>query len=208
MREARDLGVLFSADLSFNTHIQSIVSSAYRTLGFILRWGRFFKNITTLKLLYCTLVRPKLEYCSIVWSPYFKCHQLLIERVQHKSLRMAAYRLGNPMSITCHDYCSILDRLKLLSLEGRRLTFDLTFIFKLLNHTIDCPDLLERICFNIPTRELKQYSIFHIGYHRTLYNANSCVNRLIISASNFSDRVDFFGGSVSTFKQKLFRLLL
>ena len=65
---AKYRGVHLSKDLSWNTHVNNITSTAYKTLGFVKR------NVNTTKqsvreLAYKTLVRPQLEYASSVWSP-------------------------------------------------------------------------------------------------------------------------------------------
>lgn len=44
----RDLGVTFRSDLSFESHIQLIGNRTFKTLGFILRSSKYFKNINTL----------------------------------------------------------------------------------------------------------------------------------------------------------------
>lgn len=42
------------SDLSFDPHSQTITAVAYKRLCFILRYGKYFKNVNTLKLLHCT----------------------------------------------------------------------------------------------------------------------------------------------------------
>jgi len=64
-----DLGVLLGPKLKFDSHITSTVNEAMCVLGFIKRWSREFYDPFTTKLL-LTSLRPYLEYCSIVWSPY------------------------------------------------------------------------------------------------------------------------------------------
>jgi hypothetical protein len=46
-------------------------NSSFKSLGFVLRNGREFSDVDTLKLLYFTYVRSRLEYASIVWSPMY-----------------------------------------------------------------------------------------------------------------------------------------
>ena len=60
----KDLGLLTSSDLSWNSHIDSIIARAnsYSVLGLMKRTRKDFKDITTLRTLYCSLVRPILEY--------------------------------------------------------------------------------------------------------------------------------------------------
>ncbi|XP_026467735.1 uncharacterized protein LOC113390822 [Ctenocephalides felis] len=66
----KDLGVIFDTKLNFSQNINKISLQALRTLSFIIRSGRDFHSIDTLCILYSTLVRPFLEYNSIVWAPH------------------------------------------------------------------------------------------------------------------------------------------
>ena len=76
---AKYLGVDISSSLSWNSHINRIVSSANRTLNFVRR------NIKTKipkvrETAYNSLVRPQLEYASAVWDPNHKKRISQIER--------------------------------------------------------------------------------------------------------------------------------
>ena len=68
---AKYLGVTISKYLSWNTHINNITSTAYKTLGFVKR-NVFTKNKDIKTMAYNSLVRPQVEYASAVWSPYTK----------------------------------------------------------------------------------------------------------------------------------------
>jgi hypothetical protein len=57
----RDLGVIFDSKLSFSEHIRTIARTAFRALGSVLRTGKEFSDIATLKLLYITYVRSRLK---------------------------------------------------------------------------------------------------------------------------------------------------
>ena len=67
----RDLGVIFGQKLTFAAHMNAIVLEVNRTYGFIVRNCREFINPDTIKLLYFTFVRSKLEYASSVWAPHY-----------------------------------------------------------------------------------------------------------------------------------------
>lgn len=78
-----DLGIIVSSDLTWKKHIESTCASSNKKLGLIKRvCGWAISDIDTRKLLYCTLVRPKLEYASNVWSPSTVKHRRLVENVQ------------------------------------------------------------------------------------------------------------------------------
>ena len=72
---------------------------------------------------YKVYVRPILEYCSPVWSPYLLHEVDEIERVQ----RYFTCRLQGLKSFSYTDRLFLLD---LESLESRRLKADLTMYFK------------------------------------------------------------------------------
>ena len=79
------LGVIVSKDLSWANHIEDICTKANKTLGLIKRvCARDVVDANTRKLLYCAVVRPKLEYASCVWSPYSAKQRKLIENVQRR----------------------------------------------------------------------------------------------------------------------------
>lgn len=65
-----DLGVIFDLKLSGNDHVMRKVAGAFKTLGFILRIGRDFGDVATLKLLYVTLVRSRLESFGLIFMMF------------------------------------------------------------------------------------------------------------------------------------------
>lgn len=79
----KDLGVIFDTKLTFVNHIDVITASAHATIGFI---KRTFKNkftVKSAKILYCALVRSKLEYASVVFGiPHHRVNSNRIESIQ------------------------------------------------------------------------------------------------------------------------------
>ena len=70
--EFKDLGLLVSYNLSWNSHINCIVSNPIRMLGLISHTCKGLFDIPALKTLYCSLVGSQLEYSSVVWLPHTK----------------------------------------------------------------------------------------------------------------------------------------
>ena len=62
----KDLGVIFDPVLNFRSHIETIVLKARCTLGFIKRWSKEFRDPYITKTLLTSLVRPILEYESVI----------------------------------------------------------------------------------------------------------------------------------------------
>ena len=58
----KDLGLLTASNLSWNQHVDKITAKANRVLGLVKRTCRDLKDIDIMNTLYCSLVRPLLEY--------------------------------------------------------------------------------------------------------------------------------------------------
>lgn len=163
--EVNDLGVLFSADMSFSKHIDSIVVKAFKLLGFVTRFSRPF-SINTYRFLYCTLVRSSLEYASVVWSPYCQCDIDRIEMIQKKFLMICHFRNGG-----CrldYSYTSMSRQLSLAPLKTRRHNLDMCFLYKLVNGLVSCSSLSEQLIVH-PGSRTRQRVFFRLGFHATNY---------------------------------------
>ena len=111
---AKYLGVTISKDLSWNTHINNITSTANKTLGFVKR-NVVTKNKDIKTMAYNSLVRPQVEYASVVWSPYTKDNINKIEKVQRRAARWVTNDYSSYSSVT-----DMLSNLGWRSLENRR----------------------------------------------------------------------------------------
>ena len=129
VKEFKDLGVITNHHLSWNPHIDHVVSKANRMLGLIKRTCKGLDDPKTLRTLYCSLVRSNLEYCSVVWSPYTKRNIDKLERVQRRATRFILK--------SDDSYDIRLKKLNLMSLEKRRSLADVTFLYKILNGNFD-----------------------------------------------------------------------
>ena len=122
----KDLGITVSNDLQWSRHIEEISSKANQKLGLIKRiCGRNLTDTSTRKLLYLSLVRPRLEYASNVWSPHTAKHRRCIENVQR---RASKFILNYPPKDI--SYSERLSTLNILPLEFRREISDLLLLFK------------------------------------------------------------------------------
>ena len=74
--------------------------------------------------LYKSLVRPHLEQCVSVWSPHYQKDKELLERVQHRFIRMTEDFSSLP-------YGQRLLRLGLQTFEERRNRGDLIEVFRM-----------------------------------------------------------------------------
>lgn len=198
VNEIRDLGILFDSHLNFNSHISMITSKAFRNLGFLIRNSNSFK-VSTVKILYCSLVRSVLEYLSPIWSPHYTLHVHSIERIQRKFLRYINYKLG----ILAENFDSnfILTTLNVSTLESRRTVGDCVALFKILNNKIDCPDLLEKINFRVPAANTRNNALFQTRYVPTNYLYYSPLSRLHRSGNSLiKNNIDIFNTKIEKIK--------
>jgi hypothetical protein len=197
----KDLGVTFDAQFTFNEHVDIIVASSVKTLGFIFRSCKRFRSESCLRALYFTLVRSKLEYCSIVWSPIYRRGVDALESVQRKFAKYLLFKViaefpprGTPNSV-------LYDMANLRSLNMRRNDSFLIFLYKIIHGIINSPFLLSQIYFNVPRANLRSGRFFYVPravtniLHRSpLYTACTLFN------SNCSE-CDVFVISLGQFKR-------
>ncbi|KAL8561583.1 hypothetical protein ACOMHN_024819 [Nucella lapillus] len=122
----RYLGILFSNDLKWSTHIASTTKKASSTLGFLRRNLHFFPQHCK-KNAYLALIRPLLEYGCITWSPYLQQDINRLEKIQRLSARFITndYSTRSPGAIT-----NMLSTLELPTLQQRRRDLRLAFFYK------------------------------------------------------------------------------
>ena len=139
-----DVGVTFDAELEFRTHIKSMISKANSRVGIIKR--SFSKlNKKSFKILYKSLVRPILEYCSVIWFPLNDTDANEIEKVQRRATKLVP-QLRND------DYPERLRKLDLTTLQYRRERTDVLQVFRII-HQFD----------KIPFETFFKYSTADVG---------------------------------------------
>ena len=127
--EEKDLGVLVDNELNYEKHIRGIVNKANRMLGMI-KIGFACLDKEIFLNLYPVLVRPLLEYCVQVWSPYKQKYIDLIERVQQRATKMVP-------GLRRMSYDDRLKELKLTRLVERRFRGDMIEAYKILTYKED-----------------------------------------------------------------------
>lgn len=151
------------------------------------------------------LVRTNLEYASIVWSPYYQAYIDIIERVQNKFLRAAAFKMG--IHFQNYHKADTLQRINLITLEQRRKFLDVCFMFKVLGNLFDCSGLLSRIGLNVPNRQLRNYNLFHLNFHKTNYGCNTTIDRTLRILNEMNRTMDVFNLSLEAFKRESIRYI-
>ena len=108
----KDLGITANSNLLFREHIDNIVTSSKIMSGILLRTFSTRQEAPMMRM-FNSYIKSKLEYCSIVWSPWHQNEINKLERIQ-KNFTSKIHGLDQL------DYHERLKKLKLYSLERRR----------------------------------------------------------------------------------------
>ncbi|XP_075163333.1 uncharacterized protein LOC142235966 [Haematobia irritans] len=150
---------------------------AYALLALIRRHSTEFQDPYVRKTLYTALVRTKLEYAQIVWSPSCSTHINRIERLQKKFVKFCLSSLNFTEPIPLYEHrCKLIH---LPTLKDRRLLQCILFLYKVICGTLDCPYILSKIGFHVPSRRLRNFEVFHVPCHRTSYAMNKPITRFL-----------------------------
>ena len=175
----KDLGVSVSCDLQWGWHIAEILSKSNKIVSLIMRVCRDMNDTQKRKVLYCTLIRPRLEYCCSLWSSHTAKDRALIEHVRRRATK---FMLNYP-----HDCCYVdrLTSLKLLPLEYRREIHDLTLLFKLKSDLMNTDNGTDYTKFFTPatrhynTRNSDTNNFDVVASHRQTYIRSSFFPRSV-----------------------------
>lgn len=184
----KDLGVMLDTKLSFSLHIDYICARAFSMLGFLKRNSKGFKDLGTLKILYFSLVRSLVEYCSIVWTPNYQSHSDRLERVQRSFSRFALFKSGFKNRPSYTTRCLLLG-IDLLS--NRRKIACSIFVLDLLMGKVNCPELLCDMGIFVPSRPLRSHEFLSIPFHRSNYGRNEPLTNCMANFNAVFDVLDF-----------------
>ena len=197
----KDLGVNIDPLLDFNQHITQICNKGRQLAGMLLR------NLTCrcteiLIPLFKALIRPHLEYGNAVWCPYKKKDIKRVEQIQRDFTK----RIDGMSNL---DYSERLRKLKLPSLEYRRLRGDLIETFKI-THDIYDPTTTKSLLTlsNITNTRSHPYKLTK-NFVNTLKYQKFFTNRIITNWNNLpldivtSDNVNSFKNKIDIHFQNL-----
>lgn len=202
VNDTTDLGIKFDVKLSFSHHMEDIVSKSYRNLGFILRNCRQFQSKRTLLILFNSFVRSKLEYCSIVWNPYYVKYIQAVENIQKKFIKHCEFILTGHFPSN-NEYLSNLKRNNMLSLANRRVLSSVIYLYKIINSKITDEWLLSSIKFCVPRLSTRTNRTFTFVTPRQNYLFNSPVYTMCTNFNLHQNCCDIFDDSLSRFRTSI-----
>ena len=150
-------------------------AKANKLLGLVKRNCCDIYDNATRQLLYCSLVRPHLEYASNVWSPYMAKYKELIQNIQRRATK---FILNYPSPDV--NYKQRLMKLNLLPLEFRREINDLILLYKIRSETISfSSNLLIQSTSRYSTRNFDSTNYRPISHHTQDYYRQSYFPRTV-----------------------------
>ena len=119
----KDLGVFISSDLKWAKQVKYAAGKSNSMLSLLNNTFKY-KDKALMKTLYCTYVRPNLEFAIQAWNPYYNKDINELEKVQRRATKLIP-------ELRHLDYQQRLKALDLTTLEVRRLRGDLIQQFKI-----------------------------------------------------------------------------
>ena len=125
----KHLGITFNSTLSWNDHIDNIVSKANRKI-FVMAKLKNLLDRKTLLTMYTSFIRPSLEYGSIIWQNCTQGESNKLESIQTRAGKMITGGISRTKTALLYN------ELNIEPLETRRDRQLLLFFYKLMNDTL------------------------------------------------------------------------
>ena len=121
------LGLTISNTMQWSHHITNISNKASKVLNFLRR--NLYKCSNEVKAAsYLAIVRPLMEYASVVWDPHLNVYISMLEKIQRRAARWVKGCYDRYSSVT-----TMLASLKWPTLAQRRKIARLKLFYKIIN---------------------------------------------------------------------------
>ena len=121
---------MLNKTLSWSSHISNIAKKASNTLNFI-KHNLSDCSREVKAQAYLTMVRPQMEFASVVWDPYYNVDVDKLEKIQRRAARWVISDYNRTSSVT-----QILNQLSWPTLRTRRKISRLQLLHKILHQDI------------------------------------------------------------------------
>ncbi len=162
------LGVELSQDMSWKEHTNRVKTKTTRVLNLVRRNFTRGTTVNTRDIIYKSLVRPHMEYCSNVWDPYNKKEIDQLEAVQNKAARFVLQRHSRTESVT-----AMKQQLEWQSLQERRFVNRQKVLYKTIHdqHALKMPSHVSRPALTLRHHHAYTYNVIrsNINAYRLSY---------------------------------------
>ena len=115
--------MIITDKLNFGKHINKITGETYNLIRNIKLAFTYIDEEMTKKLI-ASMIRPRLEYAALVWSPHLKKEIRKVERIQRAATKL-------PETLSNNTYEERLEKLGLMTSETRRERGDLIALYRM-----------------------------------------------------------------------------
>jgi hypothetical protein len=199
----KDLGVTFDEKLNFNEHINLITNSSMKMLGFIIRSTLCLRSSEVLVRLYIAYIRSKLEYCVLIWSPFYNYQRMRIEKVQRKAAKYIFSTVYGHFPARGYSHTVLLNICGLDLLEYRRSINFTKILLNILRGKADCSELLSYLRLYVPTYNSRHHNLFLSPKAKTNIMLNSPIVKLQAVGNKINATSDLF---IDSYSDIVFRL--
>ena len=126
-------GIHIHSTLNWNSHINKTAQRANTTSAFLHRNTHTCPRKTK-HLAYTTLVRPILEYASIIWDPHTASNIHKLETEQRRSARHIMHNYNIHASVT-----TMLQNIHLPTLQQRRQHYNIIMLYRITHQLASIP---------------------------------------------------------------------
>eukprot|EP00116_Pleurobrachia_bachei_P007150 sb/3467412/ len=133
----RDLGIIVTRTLEFNTHVDSLLSSMVFKFNLLRRTCYFLNRSSYKRTLYLSMVRSLIEHCNQIWSNMNSGSLKSLEKLQKRAIKWIR---NEPLASYSNDqYVEHLLDLNLLPFKYLFQFYDLRLFYKILFGLTDIP---------------------------------------------------------------------
>lgn len=192
----KHLGLYFTKDLKWGTHIEYIVNKAYTRIH-VMKKLKFNLDRSSLETMYLSFIRPLLEYGDVVFDNCTLQDQELLENVQHEAARIVT---GATKLISIQK---LLEEVGWETLSNRRAKHKLTLFYKMTNNLT--PSYLSDLCPPMNTNDrynLRNNQSLYVPRARTALYYNSFIPSTTRAYNSLSTEISN-ASSIHKFKRGL-----
>ena len=205
--EVCDLGLLADKRYNLIHHMEQTTAKARQMVGYIKKKSNGKFKVKTLKILYCAYVRSRLEFASVIWSPYQEVYKDDIESVQKQFM---IDLLDDRRSATSYRLAPYVERCKTLKLQPlciRRQIADAVCAYDIFSGQTNVEFLNSKFVRSRSVRQLRHNRLLEERVFSVDYLMNQPIARLI-SLVNHNAEMIVNSRSRSDFKFKIGNVLL
>lgn len=187
--EVCDLGLLVDKRYNLIHHMEQTTVKARQMVGYIRKKSNGKFKVKTLKILYCAYVRTRLEFASVIWSPYQEVYKDDIESVQKQFM---IGLLDDRSSATSYRLAPYVERCKTLKLQPlcvRRRIADVVCAYDIFSGHSKVEFLKSKFVRSRSVRQLRQNRLLEEKVFGVDYLMNQPIARLISLVNQYAEMI-------------------